>query len=506
VKRAQGASLEPLEARQMLSTSPDGVDPWAPYATLTGQDQAVAQYPYVNGSTVRVAVIDRGIDYNMPQLGGGIGGSKTVWGGYNFRDGNSTQLLDDYGHGTMVAGIIAASGYTAAGAYNQGVAPDSQIIDLKQESSANIKAALDWVIANASKLNIQVVNITDFNAAVKPGAFNPPLYTRELRTLYRMGVFLVAPVGNSETTQGPGAPIQAPASDPYVMGVAGLDQSGGLWNDSRRGAGAAILGPASQVTVPAYTRNPASVGYDQYDDNYDGTTSLANNLSGTSFAAAYVAGAAALIKQIDRTLTDAQVRQILTETGTPTRARSDVVDGIASYPRLNIAAAIARAYQVADDPNHANYNMKHAARVAFKGGQAILSGAKLLVGKEDVWSVTIPDTRTVRVKINYAGSTKLPLVNLIDSKGAAVGPVTSRGLTATVGPGTYYLYFNPTQSLVGTYGFSLTTTAEGSTRARRAAVAAPASAFATAKPTTSEVVHRSDDLVLGRSAASVFAA
>lgn len=225
----------------------------------------------------------------------------------------------------------------------------------------------------------------------------------------------------------------------------------------------------------------------------------------TQPAAAAPGWAAALIKQIDRTLTPAEIKQILEETGTPTPATSDVVDGITSYPRLNIAAAIARTYQVADDGNHANYNMKHAAPVAFTNGQAILSGAKLLVGKEDVWSVTIPDTRTIRVKTTYAGPTRLPLVNLINSQGVAVGAVTSRGLTTTVGPGTYYLYFNPTQSLVGTYGFDLATVSVGSARRRRraaAAVAAPAAVFAAvqqATATSSDGPHH-DDAVLGAAA------
>src|SRR5947208_2218432 len=81
-----GCTFESLEARQLLSTSPDGVNPWAPYASIIGQDQAVAQYPFLNGTTVRVAVIDRGIDYNFAPLGGGIGPSKTVLTGVNFRD------------------------------------------------------------------------------------------------------------------------------------------------------------------------------------------------------------------------------------------------------------------------------------------------------------------------------------------------------------------------------------------------------------------------------------
>jgi hypothetical protein len=99
-------------------------------------------------------------------------------------------------------------------------------------------------------------------------------------------------------------------------------------------------------------------------------------------------------------------------------------------------------------------------------------------------------------------------VNLINSRGQAIGPVNSRGLTTTVGPGTYYLYFDPTQSLVGTYGFSLTTLSVGSPGVRRA-TATPAAAFATSHvsvaASSADTVHSHDDVVLGTSNASVFA-
>jgi hypothetical protein len=490
----RGFSFETLEPRQLLSLSPDGTDQWAPYATLTEQDLAVAQFPFLNGQTVRVAVIDRGIDYNASMLGNGIGRSKTVWGGANFRD-NSGILLDDYGHGTSVAGIIAASGYTLGGTYNQGIAPNSQIIDLKEESSANIKDGLDWVIANATALNIQVVNLTDFATDVQAGANDPTVYTSELQTLHNMGIFIVTPVGNT-----PGGMVGDPAADPNVVGAGGIDLNSNIWADTERGTGLDLLAPGVNVTAPAYVQNPNSTGFDSFDDNYDGTVSVVNNASGTSWSAAYIAGAATLLKQLDRTLTPTQITQILQQSGDPTPDPSPV-DGIDSYQRLNIDNALSLGYQVADDRNHTNYSIRRAAPVTFKRGEAILTGAKLLVGKADVWSVTLTDTRTVTVKTNYAGPTKLPLVNLINSKFNSVGAVTSRGLTIRLGPGTYYLYYQPIQSLVGTYGFSMITDSVGAVSRRAVA------AFATVQSSAvSANTAQSDDVVLGRSSAKVFAA
>ncbi len=306
---------------------------WVQYAQIVGQDAAANNYPSLTGAGITVAIIDRGIDYNAPQIG-----PDKIIAGYNFRD-NNTITLDDYGHGTGVAGIIAASGYTYGG-YNQGLAPGVKIVNLKQESSAGVKAALDWVIANHTTYNIQVVNLTDFVTDVLPGAFNGDLYLSELQQIHDLGIFISTPAGNGEQ-QSPGAPIGNPAASPYLTAVGGIDQNAQMWADSRRGPALDLLGPASNVTMTYYLRNLNSTGYSQYDDKYDGTPTLVNYALGTSWASAYIAGAAALIKQISPAFTADQVQQILRDSGTPTLDPTNNV----YYPRLNINNAIALAYQ-----------------------------------------------------------------------------------------------------------------------------------------------------------------
>ena len=308
---------------------------WVPYAQMIGQDTVAINNPTLNGTGIGVAIIDRGIDYNSPQLGA----SKIV-AGYNFRD-NNTNILDDYGHGTGVAGIIAGNGFTYNGQYNQGLAPKANLIDLKQESSAGIKAALDWVIANHTTYNIQVVNITDFVTDVLPGVWNPNLYLPELQTIHDLGIFMTSPVGNGESLYGPNLPIDNPALSPYVTGVGGVDLTGQFYVDSKRGSGLQLLAPASNVTMSYYSKNLNSVGYDQYDDKFDGTPIITAYGTGTSWASAYVAGAATLIKQINPAFTPDQIQQILKSSGTPVLDPTNNV----YYPRLNIANAIVLAKQ-----------------------------------------------------------------------------------------------------------------------------------------------------------------
>jgi hypothetical protein len=334
----------PLGSNQTVSGKDFGLVPptnpvlpsnWVPYATMLGQDTAAKNFPTLNGAGIGVAIIDRGIDYNSQY----IGASKIV-AGYNFRD-NNTNVLDDYGHGTGVAGIVAGNGFTFNGQYNQGIAPKANLIDLKQESSAGVKAALDWVIANHSTYNIQVVNITDFVSDVPAGVFNGTIYASEIQTIHDLGIFISTPVGNGEVQYGPNATIDYPAASPYLTAVGGVDLSGGYYADSKRGPEVSVLGPADQVTLSYYQKNPNSVGYDAYDDNYDGTPIVTQYGAGTSWASSYVAGAATLIKQVNPAFTPDQIQKILKDSGTPVLDPTNNV----YYPRLNIEKAIELAKQ-----------------------------------------------------------------------------------------------------------------------------------------------------------------
>ncbi|MEM3172685.1 MAG: S8 family serine peptidase, partial [Candidatus Nitrosotenuis sp.] len=82
-----------------------------------------ATYPHglgYNGNNIKVAVIDTGVDYTHPDLFG-FGPNGKVIGGFDFIE-NDDSPLDTNGHGTEVAGIIAADGKV------QGIAPGAKIL------------------------------------------------------------------------------------------------------------------------------------------------------------------------------------------------------------------------------------------------------------------------------------------------------------------------------------------------------------------------------------------
>ena len=137
-----------------------------------------ANYPHdlgFNGSGIKVAVIDTGVDYNHPDLFG-FGPSGKVVGGYDFIE-NDDSPIDTNGHGTEVAGIIAADGGL------KGIAPAAKILAYRVSDTGEgvpsdliVRAIRQAVTDKANVINISLgVNRTNerideaINYAVKNG-------------------------------------------------------------------------------------------------------------------------------------------------------------------------------------------------------------------------------------------------------------------------------------------------------------------------------------------------
>jgi minor extracellular serine protease Vpr len=114
-----------------------------------------------DGTGIKIAVIDTGVDYNHPDLFG-LGKDGKVIGGYDFVDNDNTPI-DTNGHGTEVAGVIAADGQL------KGVAPKSKILAYRVSENGEsvssdliIKAIEQAVLDGADIINISLgVNVTN---------------------------------------------------------------------------------------------------------------------------------------------------------------------------------------------------------------------------------------------------------------------------------------------------------------------------------------------------------
>jgi serine protease AprX len=145
----------------------------------------------LTGEGIGVAVIDSGVS-PVPELKDRI----VVNVDFISRRGAA---LDQYGHGTHVAGIIAASGKNRV-SDTTGVAPGAHIINLKvlDENGAGTVAdaveAVDWAIAHKDQYNIRVINMS-LGGPVLQGWRDDPL-AQAVERAYRAGMTVVAAAGN----------------------------------------------------------------------------------------------------------------------------------------------------------------------------------------------------------------------------------------------------------------------------------------------------------------------
>lgn len=168
------------------------------------------------GKGVKVAIMDSGIDFQHPDLGSSINQ------GYNAID-PSTLPNDDYGHGTLVGGIIAAKNNSIGVV---GVAPDTKIYPVKvldkygEGDIADIERGIDWCIEN----QIQIINMSFSIEDDKP------LLKSSIEKALDAGIIVVASASNSF-----GGKVGFPASYENVISVTSVDEKMKLGENSPRG-------------------------------------------------------------------------------------------------------------------------------------------------------------------------------------------------------------------------------------------------------------------------------
>lgn len=259
---------------------------------LTGVTQARNDYGFL-GAGQTVAVIDSGIAWDHPNLGGGLGADARVVGGWDFTWENDANPYDDGpagSHGTHVAGIVGATENSAG---DVGVAPGVDLVALRvfdDEGSGYfswVEKALRWVHTNRNSFTnpITAVNLslgTAYNAATIPGW---AMLEEEFAQLEADGIFVAVSAGNGFSNYKT-AGLSYPAASPYVVPVMSVDDTGSLSYFSQRQSRAiAAPGRSIRSTVPDY------VG------NQNGKTDDWANYSGTSMASPYVAGASVLVRE-----------------------------------------------------------------------------------------------------------------------------------------------------------------------------------------------------------------
>jgi subtilisin family serine protease len=310
------AARDPLLAEQWAFSEPG----------MTGAQEAWTQS---TGAGVVVAVLDSGVQLDHPDLSGAIWTNPDEIAG-NGRDDDRNGIVDDVhgadmfdfsgtvaddeGHGTHVAGIIAAR--HANGIGGSGMAPAAQIMPVKVLDAS--RSGNNTVLAAGIRYAV------DEGAKIINASINGDTSTSTLQDAVRYaqdhGVTLVASAGNNGRNLDVLPSFPASYSDPALLSVTATDQVGGLWSLANRGLRSVDLAAPGELILST------------------GRGSRYETRSGTSMAAPMVAGALALLASARPDLPQDQLRDAIL--ATTTRAKD--LSGLLATGRLDVGAAMHR--------------------------------------------------------------------------------------------------------------------------------------------------------------------
>ncbi|MGU3292768.1 type VII secretion-associated serine protease mycosin [Williamsia sp. M5A3_1d] len=339
---------------ETVASKSDYISPPAAFSLL-GVEKAWA---FSRGAGQRVAVIDTGV-FRHPRL--------SVSGGGDYVS-NSDGTRDCDGHGTQVAGIIAAKQSSSDGF--AGVAPDASIIAIRQTSGAYEAAdsqrkpdgtpltpdgygdvtTLAKAVVRAVDLRATVINISEGACNSAGTDLRDQSLGAAVKYAYQRNVVVVAAADN--VTQGKeGCSAQNPAAlggrdadpwasvitksspayfSPYVVSVGAVENDGRPSSYSLAGPWVTVAAPGSDLASLNIAATPAII---------DGTRTQngVSPITGTSFAAPFVSGLAALIRARFPDLTAAQVINRITRTA---HHPADGRDGAVGYGLIDPVAAL----------------------------------------------------------------------------------------------------------------------------------------------------------------------
>lgn len=290
-----GAGSPALAAPGLPATGPSGQDCRHASAPVPARSAALALmdpravWPLSEGAGVTVGVVDNAIDEVNPQLTGAV---RVI--------GKRTTPRDCTGHGTRVAGIIAAR--PRADSPMVGMAPKARIVLAVAPSSQGeppSAGALAAGISAAARAGARVIVVP---TAISAGS---SALHAAVRAAVVKGALVIASAG-ADQFDSSGQPPTYPAAYPEVLAVAGVDSAGNPVAGSASGPFVDLAAPAVGITSSAP---------DTGQDTEDGVT----------YAAAFVAGTAALLRgyRPDLSVTDVVARLELTATRPEAARRVD---------------------------------------------------------------------------------------------------------------------------------------------------------------------------------------
>src|SRR4051812_46388301 len=195
----------------------DSLPPEASWQRAIDLDAVPNKY---QGDGVTVASIDTGVT-PTPNLGNRLLARVDLT---SERDG-----IDRFGHGTHMAGVIAGNGITSLGAY-EGAAPEARLVSVKvagwdgATDVSTVIAALQWVVANRTRFNIRVVNLSWGTDGGQSYGVDP--LDLAVERAWAAGLVVVVSAGDRGPSTTPAGTVTKPADDPFVITVGAADTNG----------------------------------------------------------------------------------------------------------------------------------------------------------------------------------------------------------------------------------------------------------------------------------------
>ena len=254
---AQNPSVEFIESEGTFEIAEAGISEYSESWELQEIEAEPAHVANHTGKGIKIAVLDTGIDYHHPEL------APSYKGGYDFINSDSDPM-DDNGHGTHVAGILAAA---KDGKGIVGIAPDAEIYAVKVSdnrgsgSFSGLVKGIDWSIGHG--MDIVTMSITGKGGSMALAKAVQVAYNEH-------GLVMVAAVGNGQ------GEVLYPAAYEEVIGVGSVTRDGNLSSFSRTGSEVELVAPGTGI-------KSAAIGGDY------------RLSSGTSMATPLVTGSVALL-------------------------------------------------------------------------------------------------------------------------------------------------------------------------------------------------------------------
>jgi Subtilase family len=405
--------VERLRARRLAYVTNDPLAPKQWHLEYNRAFDFWEQMPIL--PAVRVAVIDSGVDGDHPDLAGKIADAKSFVGG--------SAREDTEGHGTFVAGLIAAGVNNAAGI--AGMAPSAQLLVAKVvhgndliDVEAEVRA-IHWAVENgADVINMSLGGFRDPRDPDRD-AFSP-LEAAAIGWAHGRGVVVVAAVGNNMDVPARPWPFASyPAALPHVLGVSALARDGSVPVFSHRDK---IYNDIAAPGVGILSTFPRALTAESKDCAEQGYSSCANDDfrkgQGTSFAAPQVSAAAAVLLAVRPKLRPEQVTALLTRTARDASAATGCSmcplqrDAFTGWGRLDLTAALRALSGPIPAPDKLEPNDDAGADAAMLWGRKRRVEATLDFwdDQSDVYAIKLKRRQRVDVSLRGPAGTDTNLI------------------------------------------------------------------------------------------------